>query len=101
MFKCAKCGLSVSGMKPVLMTVQTREMTYAPRGTAYQNPDGTYRSDPGGVGYEIVKQVQVHDQCPVYAEPTEDAQAAIRDFRTSEMAIFNALTKVMAEQASK
>ena len=104
MFKCAKCGRSIPGMKPVMATVQTRERTYQTRSAAFRNSDGSYRQDPGGVGYEIVKQVQVHAECPVYAKPKADAIERLPpegDFQTQELAIFASLAKIMAEQASK
>lgn len=61
MFKCQKCGkLSKQHESPVRVVVEKREATYPAR--TYKVNDISIQ-DPGGVGYEIVREELWHLEC--------------------------------------
>lgn len=61
MFKCQKCGkLSKQHESPVRVVVEKREATYAIR--TYHVNDRVI-NDPGGVGWETVKEELWHLEC--------------------------------------
>lgn len=64
MFKCGKCGKgSVHGEKPTKVVTETRERVYPEQG--YWDPlfGRDVVTDPGGEGWEIVKEVDMHAAC--------------------------------------
>lgn len=64
-FRCRACG--IIGQRPVLFVIERREKTYQPRTKAHReltrkvvrqiaDPDHDPTFDPGGIGYETVRE---------------------------------------------
>lgn len=65
MFICEECHeISQPGEVPVQKVVTRREKVYPPRSNANPGKLGDAAHDPGGKGWEIVKMVLVHAECP-------------------------------------
>jgi hypothetical protein len=68
-FKCHICQrVSEPGEIPVMVIVEKREKVYPPRRSAkvVHKDNHTYAvDDDGGIGWEIVKEVLTHKECPV------------------------------------
>jgi hypothetical protein len=67
MFRCASCGRkSDVGETPQLVVIERRAKNYPFRAHANRvSKDGhiTHSDDPGGQGWEIVKEVLMHKEC--------------------------------------
>lgn len=64
MFKCQKCGAnSAPKEKATKQVVQYREVRYASRQNANPRMSGESAKDPGGKGYEIVKEITIGPCC--------------------------------------
>lgn len=73
MFRCQACSKgSKYYERPVMFTVETREKEYPERPNLY----GEDKGDPGGFGYEIVKEIRIHLEC---LPTTPEAETALRD----------------------
>ena len=69
MFRCDLCKkTSKSGEPSATVVVETREVQYPFRAAVhpYRDPETKKRlmlDDPGGVGYETVREVRAHERC--------------------------------------
>lgn len=72
-FRCQVCQEpQPSRSAPNILVTETRERTYPPRLSANKaRLDGVRPSDPGGQGWEIVKQVNICDKCADQLETVE------------------------------
>lgn len=69
MFRCEVCNRSSKLYeRPVMFTIETREKEYPERANFY----GEDKHDPGGYGYEIVKEIRLHVGCLPSDEKAED-----------------------------
>jgi len=74
MYPCGKCGsVSRSGEKIRRRVLAYREVTYPHRVAAHppEAPGMRRRDDPGGVGWEIAREVPVCRMCDDHTVPVE------------------------------
>jgi hypothetical protein len=74
MFKCDACGQQAHRGEPqTVVAITTREKVYPVRGQANRLcvRTNTYPDDPGGKGYETVKEVRGCPRCAAAVAPAE------------------------------
>jgi hypothetical protein len=71
MFKCQICHKSSKKYeRPVMHVVETRDKEYPERLDVYAESEEFTSDDPGGYGYETVREIKVHVGCVPEPDPT-------------------------------